>query len=80
MIMGVRATGRKSLNSTGLGLLGTGLIIDFFHRAGMAFELNDRLNSLAKIPENCSLHAFSTLPLRLSGPVAFLMLNLFNSL
>ena len=47
MIMGVIATGRKSLSSTGLGLLGTGQIIDFIHRAGMVFELIDKLNSLA---------------------------------
>ena len=50
MIMGVRATGQKSLSSTGLGLFGTGLIIDFFHRAGMVFELTDKLNSLAITP------------------------------
>ena len=80
MIMGIRTTGRKSLSSIGLGLLGTGQIIDFFHRAGMVFEMIDKLNSLAKTPDSCSLHTFSTLPLRLSGPVALLMLSLFNSL
>ena len=69
MIMGVRETGRKSLSSTGLGISGTEQIIDFFHRAGMVFEVIDNLNK----------YAFSTLPLRLSDPVALLMLSLFNS-
>ena len=63
-----------------IGSLGIGRIIDFFHRAGMVFELIDKLNSLAKTSESCSLLAFNTLPLRLSGPLAFLMLSLYNSL
>ena len=59
---GVRATGRKSLSSTGLGLSDTGQIIDFFHRAGMVFELIDKLNSLAKTQE--TVHCMPSVPYR----------------
>ena len=66
----VRATGRKSLFTVAQGFLGTGVIIDSFHRAGTVWMLSDCWNIGHHVVVSSSAQLLSKKAGMPSGPAA----------
>ena len=75
VIIGVSATGRKSLREVVSDFLGTGMMVADFRQAGMLSCSRERLKMLVKTGASWSAHALSTFPGTPFGPVAFLGLT-----
>ena len=74
-MIGVSATGRKSLRLFVGDFLGTGMMVADFRQAGMVACPSDRLKRTVKTSASWSAHVLSTFPGTPSGPVAFLGLT-----
>src|SRR4029434_3244986 len=79
MIVGVSATGRKSLRPAALECFGTGTMEVVLKHVGTAAWASDRLNISVKTSVSCPAQALSTRPGMPSGPAAFRALVLLSA-
>ena len=80
IMIGVRATGRKSFKQAGFDFLGTGIIVALLRQVGTAAWLSDVLKMSVKTSDSCSAQSFKTRPGMLSGPAALRGLTLARTL
>ena len=76
----VKAMGRKSFNSLGLGIFGTGTIVAVFQSVGTFFTDREELKMSVNTGASCSAQYFRTAPPILSGPGLFFMVASFKHL